>query len=84
MDEERQPLEQKVDELRNRLDRLEDEWRSLRWTVLRLTDSKLANPRHPLLDWELQALQSEQRQAQFRAAMTALQNRLLDNPTPDH
>jgi cystathionine beta-lyase/cystathionine gamma-synthase len=84
MENERESLEQKLEDLRNRLDQLENEWRTLRWTALRMTDSKLTNPRHALLDWELQALQSEQRQAQFRAAMTALQNRLLGNSTPEH
>lgn len=84
MDNERETLTEKVDELRIRLDRLEDEWRTVRWTVMRMTDSKLTNPRHPLLDWEVQALQSEQRQGQFRAVMKAFQNRILGNPTPEN
>lgn len=84
MENEKETLEQEVEVLRSRLDRLDDEWRTLRWTVLRMTDSKLTNPRHPLLDWEVQSLQSEQRQSQFRAVMTALQNRLLGNLTPEH
>jgi hypothetical protein len=84
MEKERETLNEKVDELRTRLHQLEDEWRTLRWTVMRMADSKLTNPRHPLLDWEVQNLQSEQRQGQFRAVMTAFQNRILGNPTPEN
>ncbi len=84
MNDERQTLEEKVDELRKTLDRLEEEWETYYARVSRMTVSKLTDPRHRLVDWELLYLPSKAQQARFRATMQALQNRLTGTRTPEH
>ncbi len=82
--EEPRTLDAKVDALQKKFDRLADELKTLTWTISRMKDSKLTDPRHSLYDWELQHLRSETHQAQFRAALKALQNRIEGVPIPDN
>jgi hypothetical protein len=82
MDNERQTLEEKIDELQKTLERLEEEWSTYYERVSRMTVSKLTDPRYPLTDWELHHLPSQTQRSQFRALMTALQNRLSGKVTP--
>lgn len=84
MDEQRQTLEEKVDELRKTLEQLENQWETYYEWVSRMTVSKLTDPRHRLLDWELHRLPSKAQQIRFRATMQALQNRLVGKETPAH
>lgn len=84
MDQEKQTLEAKVDELRRRLEQLEEEWETLSSRVSRMTVSKLTDPRHPLLDWELHHFSSEAEHVRFHATMTALQNRLKGVIVPEN
>lgn len=84
MDDRRQTLEQKVDELRKTLEQLEKQWETYYECVSRMTVSKLTDPRHRLVDWELHFLPSKAQQVRFRAAMQALQNRLVGKETPAH
>jgi len=81
MDTERQALEEKVDELRKTLERLEEEWQTYSDRVFRMMSCKLADPRFPLTDWELVHLQSPNQRANLRATLQALQNRLTGQPT---
>ena len=83
MGQERQTLEAKIDELRNRLERLEEEWETLSSRVSRMTVSKLTDPRHPLIDWELHYLSSEAEHVRFHATMAALQNRIKGTMIPE-
>ena len=83
MDQERQTLEAKIDELRNRLEQLEEEWETLSSRVSRMTVSKLTDPRHPLIDWELHYLSSEAEHVRFHATMAALQNRIKGTMIPE-
>jgi hypothetical protein len=76
MDTERQALEEKVDELRKTLDRLEEEWQTYSDRVFRMMSCKLADPRFPLTDWELVHLSSPNQRANLRTTLQALQNRL--------
>jgi hypothetical protein len=82
MDNERQTLEEKVDELTKTLDRLEDECLHYQMAISRMTTCKLTDPRHPFTDWELFYLQNEDAQKKFRAVMKTLQNRLEGKETP--
>jgi len=84
MDQERQTLEAKVDELRRRLEQLDEEWETLFSRVSRMTVSKLTDPRHPLIDWELHYLSSEAEHVRFHATMAALQNRLSGVIVPEN
>jgi predicted nucleic acid-binding Zn-ribbon protein len=84
MDQERQTLEAKIDELRNRLERLEEEWETLSSRVSRMTVSKLTDPRHPLIDWELHHFSSDAEHVRFHATMAALQNRLNGVIVPEN
>ena len=84
MDEERQTLEAKVDELRRRLEQLDEEWDTLSSRVSRMTVSKLTDPRHPLIDWELHHFSSEAEHLRFHATMTALQNRIKGTIVPEN
>ncbi len=79
---ERQALDEKVDELVKTLDRLEDEWIEYERRISLMMVCKLTDPRHPFTDWELTFLHTENEQRRFRAVMTALQNRLEGNETP--
>jgi hypothetical protein len=83
MDTERQALEEKVDELRKTLDRLEEEWQTYSDRVFRMMSCKLADPRFPLTDWELVHLQSQKERGDLRATLQALQNRLTGKTTPE-
>lgn len=83
MDAERQALEEKVDELRKTLDRLEEEWQTYSDRVFRMMSCKLADPRFPLTDWELVHLPSPKQRANLRATLQALQNRLTGKTTPE-
>lgn len=83
MDTERHALEEKVDELRNTLDRLEEEWQTYSDRVFRMMSCKLTDPRFPLTDWELVHLPSPKHRASLRATLQALQNRLTGQPTPE-
>lgn len=76
MDTERQTLEEKVDDLRKTLDRLEEEWQTYSERVFRMMSSKLTDPRFPLTDWELVHLPSPTQRGNLRATLQALQNRL--------
>ncbi len=84
MDDRRQTLEQKVDELRKTLEELEQQWATYNERVSRMTVSKLTDPRHRLVDWELHFLPSKVQQVRFRATMQALQNRLTGIITPEN
>lgn len=84
MDDERQTLEVKVDELRHRLAQLDEEWETLSSRISRMTVSKLTDPRHPLIDWELHHFSSEAEHLRFHATMTALQNRIKGTIVPAH
>ncbi|HRI62912.1 MAG TPA: hypothetical protein PK156_01710 [Polyangium sp.] len=84
MDQERQTLESKVDELRRRLEQLDEEWETLSSRISRMTVSKLTDPRHPLIDWELHYFSSEAEHVRFHATMVALQNRLSGVIVPEH
>lgn len=84
MDQERQTLESKIDELRRRMEQLEEEWETLSSRVSRMTVSKLTDPRHPLIDWELHHFSSEAEHVRFHATMTALQNRVNGTITPEN
>lgn len=84
MNDQRQTLEEKVDELRRTLEQLEKQWETYHESVSRMTVSKLTDPRHRLVDWELHFLPSKAQQVRFRATMQALQNRLVGKETPEH
>lgn len=77
-------LEEKVDELRKTLDRLEEEWENVYEQISRMTTSKLTDPRYPLTDWELLYLPTRAQRMRLRATIQALQNRLTNTPTPEH
>lgn len=83
MDTERQALEEKVDELRKTVERLEEEWQTYSDRVCRMISCKLADPRFPLTDWELVHLTSPKERANLRATLQALQNRLTGKTTPE-
>lgn len=84
MDQERQTLESKIDDLRRRMEQLEEEWETLSSRISRMTVSKLTDPRHPLIDWELHHFSSEAEHIRFHATMTALQNRIKGAITPEN
>lgn len=83
MDSERQTLEEKIDELRRRMEQLDEEWETLSSRISRMAVSKLTDPRHPLIDWELHHFSSEAEHVRFHATMTALQNRVNGTITPE-
>jgi len=49
-----------------------------------MTVSKLTDPRHPLIDWELHHFSSEAEHLRFHATMTALQNRIKGTIVPEN
>lgn len=82
MKSEQQELEEKINDLEKKLDRLDDEWDEYHAIASQLTVSKLSDPRYPFMSWELLHWQTKNERKNFRAVMTALQNRLQGKQTP--